>query len=168
MSGISGAPLSPASSWRSRSGALWSCSALPTLLAWLAALMSLAFSSQLSWVFVSPLTSVGSSYFCLFKKFLFVFWLFWVFVALWAFLGGQGDALQLWWLLLLLSTGSSADFFFFFPVRTLPVGVQGLSIRGSHSLELRLNNCAYRLSCSVACGIFPDQGLNLCLCLLHW
>ena len=22
------------------------------------------------------------------------------------------------------------------------------------------------LSCSVACGIFPDQGLNLCL--LHW
>ena len=25
---------------------------------------------------------------------------------------------------------------------------------------------AYRLSCSVACGIFPNQGLNLCL--LHW
>ena len=24
----------------------------------------------------------------------------------------------------------------------------------------------HRLSCSVACGIFPDQGLNLCP--LHW
>ena len=25
---------------------------------------------------------------------------------------------------------------------------------------------AHRLSCSLACGIFPDQGSNLCL--LHW
>ena len=25
---------------------------------------------------------------------------------------------------------------------------------------------AHRLRCYVACGIFPDQGLNLCL--LHW
>ena len=24
----------------------------------------------------------------------------------------------------------------------------------------------HRLSCSAACGIFPDEGLNLCL--LHW
>ena len=24
----------------------------------------------------------------------------------------------------------------------------------------------HRLDCSTACGIFPDQGLNLCL--LHW
>ena len=35
----------------------------------------------------------------------------------------------------------------------------GLSSTGSVAAVLRL-------SCSTACGIFPDQGLNLCL--LHW
>ena len=30
----------------------------------------------------------------------------------------------------------------------------------------RLSNCGAGLSCSVACGIFPDQGLNQCL--LPW
>ena len=30
----------------------------------------------------------------------------------------------------------------------------------------RLNSVTPELSCSVACGISPDQGLNLCL--LHW
>ena len=29
-----------------------------------------------------------------------------------------------------------------------------------------LSRCGTWLSCSVECGIFPDQGLNLCL--LHW
>ena len=149
-------------------GALWSCSALPTLLAWLAALMSLAFSSQFSWVFVSPLTSVGSSYFCLFKK---------IFICFLALLGlrcplgfswGAGGCPPVVAASLTAEHRLQCGLFFFFPVRTLPVGVQGLSIHGSHSLELRLKNCAYRLSCSVACGIFPDQGLNLCLCLLHW
>ena len=36
----------------------------------------------------------------------------------------------------------------------------------SQALENRLNSGAHKLSCSVACGIFPDQGLNLCL--LNW
>ena len=41
-----------------------------------------------------------------------------------------------------------------------------LSICNLGFLEQRLNRWDYRLSCSTACGIFPDQGLNLCL--LHW
>ena len=32
--------------------------------------------------------------------------------------------------------------------------------------RLRMTPTTLGLSCSVACGIFPDQGLNLCL--LHW
>ena len=42
-------------------------------------------------------------------------------------------------------------------------GERGLSSYGSGSLECWLVN---RLSCSPACGIFPDQGSNLCP--LHW
>ena len=37
---------------------------------------------------------------------------------------------------------------------------------GSQALEYGINSCGARLSCSVACGIFLDQGLNLCP--LHW
>ena len=39
------------------------------------------------------------------------------------------------------------------------VAVLGLQSLGSVAVE-------YSLSCSMACGIFPDQGLNLCP--LHW
>ena len=44
----------------------------------------------------------------------------------------------------------------------------GLSSCGSWALEHRLNRTvvAHGLSCSEACGIFPDQGLNPCF--LHW
>ena len=42
----------------------------------------------------------------------------------------------------------------------------GLSSCGSQALECRLSSCGARLSCSAACGIFPDQGSNLCP--LHW
>ena len=48
--------------------------------------------------------------------------------------------------------------------RTL--GVRGLSRFRSQVLEHRLSNRNGRLSCSRACGIFPDQGSNPCL--LHW
>ena len=34
------------------------------------------------------------------------------------------------------------------------------------ALEHRLNSCGAQAYCSMACGIFPDQGLNPCL--LHW
>ena len=47
------------------------------------------------------------------------------------------------------------------------VGFSGCS---SVALELGLSSCGagywHRLSCSVACGIFPDQGWNPCP--LHW
>ena len=46
------------------------------------------------------------------------------------------------------------------------VAVREFSSCGSQALEHRLNSCGAWLSCSAACGIFLDQGLNLCL--LHW
>ena len=46
-------------------------------------------------------------------------------------------------------------------------GARKLSSHGSQALEHRLSIAvAHGLSCSVVCGIFPDQGLNPCL--LHW
>ena len=43
----------------------------------------------------------------------------------------------------------------------------GLTSCSSRAREHRLSSfVAPGLSCSAACGIFPDQGLNLCL--LHW
>ena len=41
-----------------------------------------------------------------------------------------------------------------------------LSSCGSWALEHRLSICSACTCCSTACGIFLDQGLNLCL--LHW
>ena len=44
---------------------------------------------------------------------------------------------------------------------------RGLSSCSSRALERRLSSCGtHRLNCSVACGIFPDQGSNPCP--LHW
>ena len=43
---------------------------------------------------------------------------------------------------------------------------RGLSNCSSRALEHGSIAVAHRLSCSVACGISLDQGLNLCL--LHW
>ena len=56
------------------------------------------------------------------------------------------------WLLLLLSTGS-------WGTQASVVAIPGLQSTGSVVVALRL-------SCSEACGIFLDQGSNLCL--LHW
>ena len=39
----------------------------------------------------------------------------------------------------------------------------GFSSCGSRAVDHRLNNCGARAYCSEACGIFPDQGSNLCL-----
>ena len=86
----------------------------------------------------------GGFLFC----FLFFFWPRWVFVAAHGLslvaASGVYSSLRcagfsLWWLLLLRSTGS----------------------RHAGSVVV-----ARRLSCSAACGIFPDQGSNPCP--LHW
>ena len=80
------------------------------------------------------------------------FWLRWVFVAarglsLVAVSGGY-SLLRcvgfLWWLLLLWALGA----------------------RASVVVVHRLSSCGARPSCSVACEIFLDQGLNPCP--LHW
>ena len=42
----------------------------------------------------------------------------------------------------------------------------GLNSCGSWALERGSVVVAHGLSCSAACGIFPDQGSNLCP--LHW
>ena len=124
---------------------------------------------------------------CLFLIFyLFIYWLLWVFVAahglsLVAASGGysslQCAGFSLWWLLLLQSTGMQASV----------VAAHVLSSCGSRAQLLRgmwdpprlgleprspalagqaSVAVAHGLSCSVACGIFPDQGSNLCP--LHW
>ena len=46
------------------------------------------------------------------------------------------------------------------------LGCAGFSSSGSQALKRRLSSVAHRLSCSAACGIFPDQGSNPCP--LHW
>ena len=80
--------------------------------------------------------------------YLLIFWLRWVFIAarrlsLVAASGGYSllwcAVFSLWWLLLLWSTSSK----------------RGGSVVVAHGL-----------SCSAACGIFLDQGSNLCP--LHW
>ena len=58
---------------------------------------------------------------------------------------------SLWWLLLLWKTGSRTH------------GLQCLWLPGSRAWAIAV---VPRLCCSVACGIFLDQGLKLCL--LHW
>ena len=44
----------------------------------------------------------------------------------------------------------------------LALGCRVFSSCGSQALRHRLNNYGTQLSCSMACGIFPDQGLNGC------
>ena len=50
--------------------------------------------------------------------------------------------------------------------RASVVAERGLNSCGSRTLERRLSSCGAWLSCSAACGIFPDQGSNSCP--LHW
>ena len=86
----------------------------------------------------------------------FFFWLHWVFVAVCGlslvvasggYFSSQCAGFSLWWLLLLWSPGSRR------------VGFSSCSTQG-------LVVVAHGLCCSVACGIFPDQGSNPCP--LHW
>ena len=65
--------------------------------------------------------------------------------------GEWGHLFLAMWILLLQSTDPRAH---------------GLSSRSSRALEHRQTVVVCRLSCSVAGGIFPDQGWKPCL--LHW
>ena len=69
----------------------------------------------------------------------------------------QCAGFSLRWLLLLQSTGSRHP--------GLVVVARGLSSCGTWALECRLGS-RHGLSCSAACGIFLDQGLNRYS--LHW
>ena len=66
----------------------------------------------------------------------------------------------LWWLLLLCSRGSKAH-----GLRSL-AAAGGLSVVAPRLQSTGSVVVAHRLSCSSACGVFPDQGLNPCV--LHW
>ena len=97
------------------------------------------------------------------------FLLHWVFVAacglsLVAVSGGyssfQCTGFSLWWLLLLQSTGFRyADF------SSCSTWTQQLWLAGSRAQAQQLCH-THGLSCSAACGIFPDQGSNPSP--LHW
>ena len=104
----------------------------------------------------------------LFILFIYYFWLHQVFVSACglSLVAASGGYSQLWcmgfslqWLLLLRSTGSRHVGFSSCGLRAPVVVVCGLQSAGSVVV-------AHGLSCSAACGIFPNQGLNLCP--LHW
>ena len=99
---------------------------------------------------------------------LFNFWLHWVFAAAHGFSlvaesGGYSllrcVGFSLRWLLLLQSTGSRCTSFSSCGTQASVAVARGLQSAG-------LVVVAHGLSCSAACGIFPDQGWNLCP--LHW
>ena len=57
--------------------------------------------------------------------------------------------------------------YFFVVVRKLLIAVAFFSCCGARALGMQASVVVVRgLSCSVACGIFPDQGSNPCP--LHW
>ena len=96
------------------------------------------------------------------------FWLLWVFVAAHgpSLVAASGGYSSLWctgfssqWLLLLRSTGSRRAGFGSCGARASVVVALSLQCTGSVVV-------AHGLSCSAACGIFPDQGSNPCT--LHW
>ena len=100
-------------------------------------------------------------YQCHFILYLFIYlWLFCVFITAWAFFfscGAQG---------LLSSCRARASHCRGFPrcrAQASVVEARGLGSCSSWALEHRLSGCGHRLSCSTACGLFPGQGLNLCL-----
>ena len=89
----------------------------------------------------------------------------WVFIAVWSFplvVGSKGSrscGFPLCWLLLVQSVGSRAP-----GLQQLQHVCPGVVVPGRESAGSAV--VLHGLSCSTACGIFPDQGLNPCL--LHW
>ena len=102
-----------------------------------------------------------------FKIYLFIyFWLRWVFVAVRG-LSSCGERGLLFVvvcrLLIVVASRCGAQAL---GARASVVAARGLSSCGSWALDAGLVVVAHGLSCSAACGIFPDQGLNPCP--LHW
>ena len=98
-------------------------------------------------------TMTFSELFIFLKSFFFFliyiyFWLCWVFVSVWglSLVVASGDHSSSWCAGLSLSR---------------PILLRSTSSRHAGSAVV-----AHGPSCSAACGIFPDQGLNLCP--LHW
>ena len=108
------------------------------------------------------------SFFFLFIYLFIYFWLCWVFVAVSGLflVAASGGYSSLWctgfsllWLLLLQTMGSRCNVFSSCGTRASVAVARRLQRAGSVVV-------AHGLSCSVACGIFPDQGSNPCS--LHW
>ena len=96
-----------------------------------------------------------------FLKVYIMFWLCWVFVAVWAFSSCAARGL----LSRHSAQASHCDGCSCCGAQALEC-VCRLSSYGSQALEHRLNIVPQVLSCYTVCGIFLDQGLNPCL--LHW
>ena len=83
-----------------------------------------------------------------FKNYLFIFWLCWVFVSVWG-------------LSLVAASGGHSSSQCAGLSLSRPLSLQSTGSRSAGSVVV-----AHGPSCSVACGIFPDQGSNPCP--LHW
>ena len=82
----------------------------------------------------------------------------WVFIAAWAFSScSELGLLSRWW-----CAGFSLQWLLLWSTSSRCTGFSGYGLQG---LEHGLSS-VYRLSCSEAWGMFPDQGLNPCP--LHW
>ena len=115
---------------------------------------------------VNHLDVLGSFQF--FGRFIFkiYFWLCWVFNTAWAFL-------QLWQVEVtlvavhrcLIALVPLVAERWLWSTRTSVVVARGQSSCSCRTPEHRLSHCEHGLSCSVVCGIFLDQGSNLCPCI---
>ena len=114
----------------------WSQSTSDIRIGWL---MRLSYYFSFSIYLINPTEGVRGVHYYL----LFYFWLCWAFIAMLAFLCFLAAVAMLGFLITVASL----------------VAASGLWSTGSVVVS-------HGFSCSVACGIFSDQGLNLCL--LHW
>ena len=120
------------------------------------------------------LISQGFSFLLLFKDLFIYFWLCWVFVAVlrlslavasggcsprWA-TGSGAHGLSSCGSWALGHTGSAVVALGHLGIRAQQLWFTGFSSCGSRALEHGSAVVVSRLSCSVACGVFPDQGLN--------
>ena len=102
-------------------------------------------------------TSPAAQYLLFFNSFLFYFWLCWVFVAVRGLFSSCNERGLLFVVVreLLIAVASRC--------RAWALEHTGFSSCGTWAPETVV---AHGLSCSAACGVFPDQGSNPCP--LHW
>ena len=103
-----------------------------------------------NFVYIFTAQFIGLFILHIFFKILFIFylWLCWVFISV------QG-------LSLVAASGGHSSLWCARSSLSRPLLLRSTGSRGAGSVIV-----AHRPSCSVACGIFPDQGLNPCP--LHW